>query len=1475
MQKAKLYGVELDSITGRIAKQLYQQADIKIMGYEETDTPDAFFDAAIGNVPFGSYKVMDRRYDQYNFLIHDYFFAKTLDQVRPGGVIAFVTSMGTLDKTNATTRRYLAQRAELLGAVRLPNNAFSKNAGTDVTCDIVFLQKRDCIVDIEPDWVHLGETKNGIPINSYFADNPHMVLGTMSTESGTRMYGRENAATCIPIEGADLSEQLKTALSYITGQITEVVLDDLGAESTVRASIPADPTVKNYSYSLVAENELYYRENSRMFLVDMPAATMERIRGMVQLRDVVRTLIDMQLHNHHDHDIQAQQQALNATYEAFTIKHGLISSTANAKAFKADSSYHLLSSLEILDEEGKLTAKSDIFTKRTINQHKEITFVDTSSEALAVSIARRACVDMGLMVELTGFSEEKIVSDLQGVIFRNLHVLPDDFSDNPALYLESCEYVAADEYLSGNVREKLAIAKHVEQVLRAAHPAQADNLQHNINALENAQPKDLEASEISVRLGSTWVDQQYVQQFVYELLETPPRIRDLVNVHYSEYTGEWSISGKSIPSQSDVLACTTYGTRRVNAYKIIEDTLNLKDVRVYDTFIVDGKEQRVLNKKETALAAQKQDAIKVTFQDWIWKDPSRRQALVSHYNQRFNATRIRQYDGQHINFVGINTEEKLRKHQVDAVARVMYGGNTLLAHEVGAGKTWVMVASAMESKRLGLCSKSMMVVPNHIIEDTASQFLRLYPSANILVASKKDFEPKSRKRFCARIATGDYDCVIIGHSQFEKIPLSKERQERLIKEQISDITLAIQEIKRAKGERFTIKSMEKTKKSLETRLAKLNQDGRKDDVVTFEQLGVDRLFVDESHAYKNLYLVTKMRNVAGISTTESQKASDLFMKCRYMDELTGGKGIIFATGTPVSNNMAELYTVQRYLQYDTLKSHGLATFDAWASTFGETVTAIELAPEGTGYRARTRFAKFQNLPELMGMIGAFADIKTTDTLGLPLPRANYLTIVAKPTKVQRGLIAELSKRAKAVHDKQVDPSQDNMLKITGDGRKIGLDQRLINDRLPDDPGSKLNLCMENVYRIWEDSLDTRLTQLVFCDTSTPSSGAKFNVYSDIRTKLLAKGIPAEEIAFIHDYNTEVQKKELFAKVRNGKVRILFGSTQKMGAGTNLQDRLIAIHDLDAPWRPSDLEQRAGRIVRQGNQNPEVSIFRYVTESTFDSYLFQTLEKKQTFISQIMTSKTPVRTCDDIDEDVLSYAEIKALCAGNPHIKEKMQLDIEVSKLRILKADHQSQHYRLQDSLLQEFPRQMEALRGRIAGLNADMTHIAANTHLGESGISPMTIFGESYTDRNEAGAALLTACQHFDGMDSQIIGNYRGLEMHISYSMVAREFVCTLKGAISHAVVLGSDEVGNITRINYALGKTLPQCIASAEDELKNIETQVANAKTELKKPFPREQDLVQKSARLTELDALLNIGNDEDIQGQEGRTTHRQAETR
>lgn len=1450
MKKSKLYGVELDSITGRIAKQLYPQANIQITGFEKTDTPDAFFDIALGNVPFGQYKVYDKRYDKHNFLVHDFFLAKTFDQVRPGGIVAFVTSKGTMDKRSPEVRKYLAQRGELLGAVRLPNNAFLKNAGTEVTSDILFFQKRDHIIDIEPDWVHLGQTEDGIPVNAYFADHPEMVLGTMAWND--RMYGNERETACIPIPGAELSEQLTSAFSHIQGQITDAAIDDIG--EPVDDSIPADPAVRNFSYAVV-DDKVYFRENSRMYPVNQPITTLERIKGMVALRDCTHELINFQLDEFSDTAIAKKQAELNTLYNRFTAKYGLINSIANSRAFSDDTAYYLLCSLEVLDENGDLERKADMFTKRTIKQRTAVTSVDTASEALAVSIGERACVDMGFMRSLTGFSEEKLIQELNGVIFRDLGEQPPEQIAAAFYDLEKLPFVTADEYLSGNVRQKLRLAKGLAQM----RPDLADAIASNIKALEMAQPKDLDASEISVRLGSTWVDKQYIQQFMTELLKPSNYLKNILKVNFFAYTGEWNVEGHRRVSGNDVLANVTYGTDRMNAYQIIEETLNLRDVRIYDTITEDGKEKRVLNKNATTKAQQKQEDIKRAFREWIFKDPERRHDLVKTYNEIFNSSRTREYDGSHINFSGISPDITLRPHQLNAIAHILYGGNTLLAHEVGAGKTFEMVAAAMESKRLGLCNKSLFAVPNHLTEQMASEFLRLYPSANILVATKKDFEMRNRRKFCAKISTGDYDAVIIGHSQLEKIPMSRERQERQLREQIREITNGINDLKQNNGARFSIKQLEKTKRSLESRLDKLTDDSRKDDVVTFEQLGVDRLFVDEAHSFKNLFLYTKMRNVAGISQSEAQKSSDLFMKCRYMDELTAGnsgigRGVIFATGTPISNSMTEMYTMQRYLQYNTLRRNGLLHFDAWASTFGETVTAIELAPEGTGYRARTRFARFYNLPELMTMFREVADIKTADMLDLPRPKANFQTIVVKPSELQQEMVKELSERAATIHAGNVDPSVDNMLLITSDGRKIGLDQRLINPLLPDDEGSKVNACMNNVYEMWRDTKKDRLTQLVFCDFSTPNSDGRFNVYDDIKRKLIAKGVPANEVAFIHDANTEIRKKELYSKVRKGMVRILFGSTFMVGSGTNVQDRLIMLHDLDCPWRPGDLEQRAGRIVRQGNQNKEVHICRYVTEGTFDAYLYQTVENKQKFISQIMSSKSPVRSCEDVDETTLSYAEIKALCAGNPLIKEKMDLDIEVARLRLLKADHQSQHYRLEDDLLKNFPEAVKRAKGQIAGFKADVARLEEEPKASQDGFPPMVIKGIVHAEKEKAGAALLEACKEIKGTDPVKIGHYRGFDMHLSFDSFYKTFRVALKGAMSYSTELGADLYGNITRINNALGE-LPQRLTSVEVQLENLYEQTANAKEELKKPFPHDQELKQKEARL----ALLNVELDMD----------------
>jgi N12 class adenine-specific DNA methylase len=1443
MKNSKLYGVELDSITGRIARQLYQQANIAVQGFEETSLPDSFFDLAIGNVPFGSYGVADKKYDKYHFYIHDYFFAKTLDKVRPGGIIAFITSKGTMDKQNPEVRKYIAQRAELLGAVRLPNNAFYDNAGTQVTTDILFLQKRDRVIDIEPDWVHLSTTKDGIPINSYFAKNPDMVLGTMAYDD--MMYGNAKETTCRPFENADLAELLREALENIHAEITEYEPDEMAEEEDT--SIPADPNVKNFSYTVV-DGEIYYRENSRMNKVEVSVTAANRIKGMIAIRDCVRELIEYQAEDYSDEIIREQQRKLNKLYDEFTAKYGLLSSRGNNMAFSDDSSYCLLCSLEILDEDGNLERKADMFTKRTIRQRTVVTHVDTATEALAISIAEKACVDMGFMQSLTGLSEEQIVKDLEGVIFRNPE--KPDANGKP-------RYETADEYLSGNVREKLKTARRFAEM----HPG---IYSINVTALEKVQPKDLSASEIDVRLGATWLPPDVIKDFIFELLETPYMYRRYIDVFYSSYTANWNIKGKNDDRSGNIKANVTYGTSRINAYKIIEETLNLRDVRIFDTIEEDGVEKRVLNKKETAIAQQKQEAIKEAFQSWIWKDPKRRERLTRIYNDRFNAVRPREYDGSHIRFTGMNPEITLRKHQVDAVAHILYGGNTLLAHCVGAGKTYEMAAAAMESKHLGLCNKSMFVVPNHLTEQWAAEFLQLYPSANILVATKKDFETKNRKKFCARIATGDYDAVIIGHSQFEKIPISMERQKRLLEEQIAEITNGIRELKEERGERYAIKQLEKTKKTLKLKLDKLNDTSRKDDVVTFEELGVDRLFVDEADFYKNLFLYTKMRNVAGLSQTEAQKSSDLFMKCRYLDELIGGRGVIFATGTPISNSITEMYTMQRYLQYETLRKNGLQHFDCWASTFGETVTAIELAPEGTGYRAKTRFARFYNLPELMNMFKEIADIKTADMLNLPVPKANYHNVALKPSKFQQDMVAELAERAERVRARLVEPYEDNMLTITNDGRKLALDQRLMSPMLPDHEDSKVNACVENVFRLWRENSDKKLTQLVFCDLSIPKNDGNFNVYDDIRQKLIARGVPADEVAFIHDADTETKKKELFAKVRKGQVRILLGSTFKMGAGTNVQDRLIALHDLDCPWRPRDLEQRSGRIVRQGNQNDEVHIFRYVTENTFDAYLYQILENKQRFISQIMTSKSPVRSAEDIDETALSYAEVKALATGNPYIREKMDLDIQVSKLKLLKANHLSQRYALEDRLLKHYPQQIKSTEERIAGYEKDLAlyeHHSASKSVEDgtedSKFPGMTVKGVLYTEKAKAGAAILEACKQMTSPEPQEFGSYMGFSMLFSFDSFNKQYQITLRGALSHTATLGTDIHGNITRLNNALAE-IPKKLEYCREQLKTLRQQMETAKEQIDIPFEKEQELQTKSARLAELNILLNMDKHE-----------------
>ena len=1421
MSQSRLYGVELDSITGRMARQLYPDARIEITGFEKTSRKD-FFDVAVGNVPFGNYKVADRAFDKYGFLIHDYFLAKTLEQVRPGGVIAFITSKGTMDKASPDVRRYIAQRAELLGAIRLPNNAFKANAGTEVTSDILFLQKREHPIDIEPDWIHLGQTADGIPVNSYFVDHPDMMLGRMQWDKS--MYGNEKETTCEPIPGADLAQQLHAAVRNIDGRYKRIELSEMDINDG--RTIPADPDVRNFSYALV-NGQVYYCENSVMTRPVLNQTTQERVKGMIELRDCVRKLIDLQLTDGSDAEIRAQQAELGRLYDAFSTEYGIINGKANGRAFEGDSSYYLLCSLEILDEDRKLKRKADIFSKRTIRRRKPVTQVDTASEALAVSIGERAKVDLPFMARLTGKAEDEIVADLQGVIFLDP--------------LEQT-WQTADEYLSGNVRAKLRVAQTA---------AESDSsFAVNVEALQAAQPKDLDASEIDVRLGTTWVDKAYIQRFMIELLGIPYYEQRRIHVNYAPQTAEWSIDGKSLLSEN-VNNYMKYGTRRAPALKILEDTLNLRDTRVYDVVQDEnGREKRELNQKETTIAQQKQQAIKDAFHDWVWKDPTRRHELVTRYNELFNSTRPREYDGSHIVFDGMNPEITLREHQRTAIAHVLYGGNTLLAHQVGAGKTFEMVAAAMESKRLGLCQKSMFVVPNHLTEQWASEFLRLYPSANILVTTKKDFEKAKRKQFCARIATGDYDAVIIGHSQFEKIPISQERQERLLREQIDEIAAGIEEMERENGERFTIKRMEATRKSLEARLEKLKADEKKDDVVTFEELGVDRLFVDEAHAFKNGFLATKMRNVAGIATSESQKSTDMFLKCRYMDELTGGRGVIFATGTPVSNSMTELYTMQRYLQYGTLEKMGLIHFDAWASTFGETVTAIELAPEGTGYRARTRFAKFFNLPELMAMFKEVADIKTADQLHLPVPNAHYETMAVKPSVYQEEMVEALSERASKVHSGAVDPKEDNMLRITSDGRKLGLDQRLMNPLLPDEPGSKVNACMENILRIYKEGDAQKLTQLVFCDLSTPHGDGSFNVYDDIRDKLVASGIPKEEIQFIHDADTEIKKKDLFAKVRSGQVRILFGSTQKLGAGTNVQDRLIALHDLDAPWRPGDLEQRAGRIVRQGNMNPDVHIYRYVTEKSFDSYLWQTIENKQRFISQIMSSKSPVRACDDVDETALSYAEIKALCAGDPRIKEKMDLDIEVAKLRLMKADYQSNQFKLEDQILKQYPEEIRQAQERAKGYRADMALLEAHP-LPKDGFVGMVIKEKWIADKEAAGKMLLEACR-LSSHDMEL-GEYRGMKMTVDYDSYRQEVKLVLRGEMSHTVTMGTDVYGNLTRIENALAN-MPQKLEKAEERIAELERQTEQAKAELGKPFAQEKALEAKAARLAELNAALNI---------------------
>ena len=1459
MKSSRLYGVELDSITGRIAKQLYPKADITVAGFETTDRKD-FYDLAVGNVPFGQYQVSDRAFDKLGFSIHNYFFAKALEQVRPGGVVAFVTSRYTMDAKDSAARKYIAQRADFLGAIRLPNNAFRANAGTDVVSDIIFLQKRDRPIEIEPDWVHLGANADSFAINRYFIDHPEMVLGRQTSES--TQYGRQDF-TVAPIEGADLAEQLSGAIRNIRGTYAEAELPDLGEDETIVETIPADPNVRNFSYTVV-DGELYYRQNSIMTKPDFNATAKERAKGMVELRDCVQKLISEQMDGFiSDETIRQTQAELNTLYDGFTAKYGLINSRANALAFAEDSSYYLLCSLEELDEDKNLKRKADMFTRRTIRAHEAVTGVDTASEALALSISEKACVDMEYMAQLTGKSQEELIDELNGVIFLD-----------PV----RGEWQTADEYLSGNVRQKL----------REAENAAVDSPGYlpNVEALRQAQPRDLDASEIEVRLGATWIDPSYIREFMWETFETPFYQQRVIDVNYSAFTAEWNIRNKNAVSYSNIAAYMTYGTERANAYKILEDTLNLRDVRIYDTkHDADGRERRVLNSKETTLAQQKQQAIRDAFRDWIWRDPDRRHTLVARYNELFNSTRPREYDGSHITFAGMNPEIRLREHQLNAVAHVLYGGNTLLAHEVGAGKTFEMVAAAMESKRLGLCHKSLFVVPNHLTEQWSGEFLRLYPSANILVATKKDFEPKNRKKFCARIATGEYDAVIIGHSQFEKIPVSMERQQRLLAEQIFEVEEGLRELKSQRAERFTIKSLERTKRGLEAKLKKLQDSSRKDDVVTFEQLGVDRLYVDEAHNYKNLFLYTKMRNVAGLSATDAQKSSDMLLKCRYIDEITDSRGVVFATGTPVSNSMTELYTMMRYLQHDAIRGKGLAHFDCWASTFGETQTAIELAPEGTGYRARTRFAKFFNLPELMTLFKEAADIKTSDQLNLPTPTPIYHNEVAQPTEIQKQMVQELSERAARVHAQLVDPGTDNMLKITSDGRKLGLDQRIINPDLPDDPNSKVNRCVDNIHRIWQDGQADRLTQLVFCDLSTPKTGATgakaaktaggnldspelnavqrlidkenpdepgFTVYDDIREKLVARGIPREQIAFIHEANTETRKKELFAKVRSGQVRVLMGSTFKMGAGMNVQDRLVALHDLDCPWRPGDLEQRSGRIIRQGNRNKEVHIYRYVTESTFDAYLWQTVENKQKFISQIMTSKSPVRSCEDVDETALSYAEIKALCAGDERIKEKMDLDVDVARLKLMKASHQSQQFRLEDNLLRHFPEQIRQNESFVEGFTADMQTLSAHPHPVD-GFAGMEVKGDLLTDKDNAGAAILEAFKDAKGMEPVPIGSYRGFAMSLTVEDFGRDFILTLKGKMNHRVTLGKDARGNLTRIDNALN-AMPDRLQNVRNTLDALTAQMETAKAELGKPFPQEDELRTKSARLAELNAELNI---------------------
>ena len=1435
MQDSKIYGVELDTISAGIAQQLYQKTTIAAQGFEETNLPDSFFDGVVGNVPFGDFKVSDKRYDKHKFLIHDYFFAKSLDKLRPGGVMALVTSKGTMDKETLAVRKYIAQRAELLGAIRLPNNTFKGNAGTEVVSDILILQKRDRLIDIEPDWVHLDTDENGIKMNSYFVQHPEMILGEMKMVSGR--FGME--ATCVPYENADLAAQLDEAVANIHGEITEYETEEELEEED--NSIPADPTVRNFSYTLV-DDKIYYRENSRMTPVEISATAENRIKGMIAIRNSVRTLIELQTEDYPDSEIKAEQERLNRLYDTFSGKYGLINSRANTSAFSQDSSFSLLSALEIIGEDGELERKADMFSKRTIKPHTPVTSVDTASEALAVSLGEKATIDMDYMMGLSGKSENEIFEDLKGVIFLNpLYEYGNSYEP---------KYLMADEYLSGNVREKLRIAKNSAELYPKDYKV-------NVEALQKVQPKDLTASEISVRLGATWLPPDDVQEFIFHLLETPRYAQWNIKVHFSPFTSEWNIEGKSY-DKGNVRAYNTYGTSRINAYKIIEETLNLKDVRIFDYIEDDeGKKKAVLNKKETAIAQSKQEMIKQEFQDWIWSDPERRERLCKSYNEKFNSVRPREYDGSHIIFNGMNPEIELREHQKNAVAHILYGGNTLLAHAVGAGKTFEMVAAAQESKRLGLCNKSLFVVPNHLTEQWAAEYLQLYPAANILVATKKDFETKNRKKFCGRIATGDYDAVIIGHSQFEKIPMSIERQRAILEQQLEEITGGIAELKRNRGENFSIKQLEKSKKSIRQKLDKLNDQTKKDDVVTFEELGVDRLFVDESHYYKNLYLYTKMRNVGGIAQTEAQKSSDLFMKCRYLDEITGGRGTVFATGTPISNSMVELYTIQRYLQYNTLVKNGLQHFDAWASTFGETITAVELTPEGTGYRAKTRFAKFYNLPELMAMFKEIADIKTADMLNLPVPEAKYHNIAVKPSEMQKEMVASLAERAEQVRGGGVDSSVDNMLKITNDGRKLALDQRMLNDMLPDFEGSKINACVDNIYRIWKENADKKSAQLVFCDLSTPKNDGTFSVYNDIRKKLIERGIPESEVKFIHEADTDMKKKELFQKTRKGEVRVLLGSTQKMGAGTNVQDKLIALHDVDCPWRPSDLEQRSGRIVRQGNENPQVDIYRYVTEQTFDAYLYQLVEGKQKFASQIMTSKSPVRSAEDIDETALSYAEIKMLATGNPYIKEKMDLDIQVQKLKMLKSNFLSEKYGLEDKVIKFYPQQIAYLKSRVEGLTKDVE--TAKLHPKPIDEQPlgMMVSGVSYSEKVEAGQAIINACKSMNSPDAIPLGEYRGFQMELYFDTVQRNYVVKLKGETSRDVPLGDDSHGNIVRIDNGIER-FEEALADTKNSLENTEKQFETAKQEIEKPFAKEEELRAKTARLDELNILLNMDKKE-----------------